>query len=110
MGLHKELAALYPLEQGPAVPIAGILAGDQPIQWTADGRSVYIWREDAPGKIWLLDLVNGKRRLFKELSPADAWVGHGGGLENFFITPDGSSYAGTYSNFLADLFVLDGVK
>ena len=104
------VVALYPVQGGASVPIRGILEGDLPMQWTADGKSLYIRRQDAPTKIWLLDLTSGQRRLFKEIQPPATWIGPGGFLQNLHITPDGSSYVGTCGGFLADLFVLDGAK
>jgi hypothetical protein len=60
-------------------------------------------------KVWLLDIASGQRRLFRQLpepppGPAKGW------LFNAFITSDGQYSVGTYQNWLADLFVLDGVK
>jgi Tol biopolymer transport system component/predicted Ser/Thr protein kinase len=111
IAIHEGPAALYPLAGGSPIPIRGLLDGDLPMQWSSDGRSLYLRRDDAPGKIWLLDLANGRRRLFKELQPPDPWLASGRGwLFNLFITPDGQYYAATYNDFLADLFVLDGLK
>jgi len=111
VGLQGELAALYPLSGGAAVPIPGIQAGDLPMQWSGDGKSLYVQRQEAPGKIWLLDIGSGRRRLFKELQPPGPGLGFGNQwLFNAFITPDGRYHVASHQVWLADLFVLDGVK
>jgi len=110
IGLKGGIAAQYPIDGGAPVPIAGILAGDFPFQWSADGKSLYLVQEQTSLKIWILNIATGEKRLFKDFRGADSWVGPGGWLWNLFITPDGQYYAGTYQNYLADLFVLDGVK
>ncbi len=110
VGLKDGLAALYPVKGGPASPIAGVSAGDLPMQWTSDGKSLYVQRDEDPGKIWLVEIANGRKQLFHQLPPS---IGPGPGKGNFFncmITPDGRSYAATYQGYLADLFVLDGMK
>ena len=111
VGVHEGRAALYPLALGSVITIPGLEAGDLPMQWSADGHSLYLRREDSPGKIWLLSLANGQRRLFKEVQPpAPSPAAGKGWLHNLFITPDGQHYVATYQGWLADLFVLDGLK
>lgn len=111
VAFQGETAALYPLKGGPALPIPGLVAGDLPMQWSADGGSLYLQREDEPGSIWRIETGTGKRRLFKEIRPSDPGLGPGGRwLWSLLITPDGQSYVATYSGWLADLFVLDGLK
>jgi hypothetical protein len=111
VGFLDDVAALYPLKGGPPVPIRGIDAGDRPIQWSPDGRSLYLKNGKEPGKIWLLEISSAKKRLFREVGPKEPWLGPAGGwLQNVFITPDGTSYVTSFTGFLADLFVLDGLK
>ena len=55
-----------------------------------------------------IDLETGKHELWKELMPLDP-----SGVErisNVVVTPDGKSYAYTYSRLLSDLFVVEGLK
>ena len=79
---------LYDLEGGEPRAIPGLEAGELPIQWSADGRSVYVYRRAiSPARVWLLDIEDGKRRLWKEISP------RGQGVRRLLVTPDGRSYA-----------------
>jgi Tol biopolymer transport system component len=109
IGSSKGSFSLYPIEGGDARPIPGLASGDLAIQWTADGKALYLMHADAPGKIWLFDLASGRRRLWKELQPPEPSAASSMAL-NPLITPDGQSYVHTYSRWLADLYVLDGLR
>ena len=93
---------------GP-VPIPGNPDGDLPFQWTPDGRSLYFREGRRPGQdLARSDLTNGQRAPVQGV-PVSAPRSVGPErLFNYLITPDGSSYVGPISGFLADLFVLDG--
>jgi hypothetical protein len=56
----------------------------------------------------LLDLATGQRRPWKEIELPDPEAIHY--LWNVLLTPDGRSYVHSYSRWLADLFVIEGVK
>jgi hypothetical protein len=112
VGVRDGVATLYPLGGGDAMPIPGLLPGDLPTQWSEDGKALYLRRGDSPGKIWLLDRSSGQRRLFKELRPLDTGSRPGVGQlwGGVLLSRDGQSYVHTYSGWLADLFVLEGLK
>jgi eukaryotic-like serine/threonine-protein kinase len=104
---EKGKAFLFPIDGGDPRPVAGLNAGDRPIQWTADGRFLYVVRRDeVPIRIWVVDPATGTRKLFKEVSPAEptqtVWY--------FFITPDGQSYVYGYQRALSDLYLVEGLK
>jgi eukaryotic-like serine/threonine-protein kinase len=105
---------LYSLTAGPdepGRPIAGTSAGDSPIQWTADGRSIFFRRgtylASAAAGIFRLDLETGRSELWKEIAPADP---AGAGVGNVVITPDGKSYAYAVSHRLSQLYLVEGLK
>ena len=100
---------LYPVEGGSPVPIPGLEEGEAPIQWTADQRSLYVYRpvQDV-ARVSLLDLASGRRTPWKDLKPIDP-----AGSSMVFmvaITPDGRSYIYSYGQMLSDLFLVDGLK
>jgi hypothetical protein len=103
---------ICPIDGTPPIPISGLGLGDVPIQWSADGRSLYV-REDGDFDtgIYRLDLSGGGRELLKKISPDPVGlIGlevNPGGVQ---ITPDGKSYVYTYWTFLPDLFLLEGLK
>ena len=65
--------ALTPLEGGPSRQIPGLKPGDRPLQFTADGRSLFL-RSDArefPARVFRLEVATGRREVWKELMPGD---------------------------------------
>ncbi len=80
------------------------------MQWSRDGRELFLGSlEGLPVKIWRLDLATGRRRLWKELRPADA-LGVSR-LDNVCVSPDGGTYAYSCLRILAsDLYFMDGWK
>jgi Tol biopolymer transport system component len=100
---------VHPLDGGEPHPIRGLTEDDWPVGWTADGRSIYVLRATEPhARISLLDLATGQRRPWKEIELPDPEAIHY--LWNVLLTPDGRSYVHSYSRWLADLFVIEGVK
>ena len=101
---------IYPVDGGPPRPVAGAEPGDVPIQWSADGRALYLTRRgELPAHIERLDLATGKKEIWKELLPADR-----AGLiriNSVFVTPDGKSYAyGAGRILTSDLYLASGLK
>jgi eukaryotic-like serine/threonine-protein kinase len=103
------LAYLYPLAGGPAKSVAGFKTGEQPIEWSADGKSLYVYRPgEFPANVYQLDLTAGKRTLWRSLAPADpAGVSQIGPI---VMTPDGTSYIYGYHRTLSDLYLVEGLK
>jgi hypothetical protein len=103
------LAYLYPVSGGQPKPIPGFQTGEQPIEWSADGKSLYVYRPgEFPAKVSNLDLATGKRALWRSLAPADpAGVSQIGPI---VMTPDGKSYIYGYHRVLSDLYLVEGLK
>jgi dipeptidyl aminopeptidase/acylaminoacyl peptidase len=99
---------LYPLTGGAPKPIAGFEAGDLPIGWDQTNHSLYVYQPgDLPTRIFLLDVVNGKKILWKQLLPTDpAGVAT---LGPVLVTPDGRTYVYGYVRTLADLYLAEGL-
>jgi len=102
-------AYLYSLTGGPTKTVPGFLPSEQPIEWSADGKSLYVYRPgEFPAKVSELDLATGKRTLWRSLAPADpAGVSQIGPI---VMTPDGSSYIYGYHRTLSDLYLVEGLK
>ena len=102
--------SLYPVEGGEPASVQGWKDGDNAIQWSSDGRSLYVVEQGpGPTRIIRLDLAIGKRELWKELIPADpAGVSQG----NIFpvLTPDGKSWAYSVARILSRLYLVEGLK
>ena len=100
---------LYSLTGGPTKDVPGLLPSEQPIEWSGDGKSLYVYKPgEFPAKVTQLDLATGKRTLWRSLAPADpAGVSQIGPI---VMTPDGSSYIYGYHRTLSDLYLVEGLK
>ena len=104
---------IAPLGQGSAareVPGPPLDRDEDLIQWSADGRFLYVLRGGAvPAVVSRLDLETGKKEPWKQLMPADS----SGVVDvgSVVVARDGRSYAYSYSRAVAsDLYVLEGLK
>jgi Tol biopolymer transport system component len=100
---------LYPVSPGEPRPVLGLEPGDLPIQWSPDGRYIYVYRRgDVPAQVTRVEMATGKRELWKALVPGDTT-----GLEevaNIWLTPDGRSYVYNHIRTLCDLYLAEGFK
>jgi serine/threonine protein kinase len=102
-------AYLYSLTGAPTKSVPGLLPSEQPIEWSADSKSLYVYRPgEFPAKVSQLDLTTGTRTLWRSLAPADpAGVSQIGPI---VMTPDGASYIYGYHRTLSDLYLVEGLK
>jgi serine/threonine protein kinase/Tol biopolymer transport system component len=102
-------AYLYPVAGGDPKLIAGMNSGEQPITWSADGHSLYIYQPgELPARVDRLDLETGKRMLWKNLMPSDP-----AGVETIgpiLMTADAKTCVFGYHRMLADLYLVEGLK
>lgn len=94
-------------------PLAGYLDGDVLLQWSADGRFLFVREEgNLVLRIHKLDLATGTRQFWKEfVPPTPAMVTDiGSDPGQVRITPDGKSYAYTYWTFEGVLYLAQGLK
>jgi len=89
--------------------IPGVGVNDVPVQWTADGRRLYIFDPgEIPARLFTVDVERGERRLVREFEPRDP-VGVSG-IASIAITRDGQAYAYSYGQILSDLFLVEGLR
>jgi Tol biopolymer transport system component len=103
---------LVPLDGGTTRPLEGLLPGDRPIQWSTNGRFLYLrGPEDDILRIYRYDPATRKRELWKELAPHDraGLIGLATGRGELAMTPDGNSYVFTYWSILRHLFLAEGL-
>jgi WD40 repeat protein len=100
---------LYPVDGGDPVPIKGLNPGEQPITFSSDGQSLYLYQPgELPARVDRLDLRTGQRTLWKQLMPTDP-----AGVENIgpiLMTPDAKTCVFGYHRMLADLYLVEGLK
>jgi len=101
--------AIYPVHGGQPRIVTGPSTSEAVINWSADGKYLFTYtRGEAPARIYRVEILSGKRQLFKVTSPPDL-----AGVEdvtNLCITRDGRSYAYTCPTVLSDLYVVDGLR
>jgi serine/threonine protein kinase/WD40 repeat protein len=99
--------SIYPVEGGEARRAVEKAPGE-PMQWSADGKSIYLWHEGIFNRVDKLDLASGRTELWKEFQPSDPT----GVLvvQPMLLAPDGKSYVYTYVRVLSDLYVVEGLK
>jgi len=106
------LPLLFPVEgEGRARAIGGAVPGDAFVQWSGDGKFLYLrGAEEQPLVIYRVELATGKRERWKELAPADptGFVEFGPGPKGVRVTPDGKSYAYTFWSGSGSLVVMEG--
>ena len=104
-----EKGYLFPVGGGEPRPIQGLSAGEQPITFSSDGHSLYVYQPgELPARVNRLDLQTEKRELWKELIPSDP-----AGVETIgpiLITPDAKTCVFGYHRMLADLYLVEGLK
>ena len=107
-GGKDERLYLYPVSGGTPRLLEGTTA-DEPIQWSADSRSLFVFVPDErPGKIYRIDVETGRREPWKSFGPAGV-----SGVQRFqrvAMTPDAKSYVYSTERLFATLFVVDGLR
>jgi eukaryotic-like serine/threonine-protein kinase len=100
---------LYPVGGGEPRVIPGLNPGEQPITYSSDGRSLYIYQPgELPASVNRLDIDTGKRTLWRQLLPSDP-----AGVETIgpiLMTPDAQTCIFGYHRMLADLYLVEGLK
>jgi Tol biopolymer transport system component len=100
---------IYPLAGGEPASVPGLSDDESVTGWSADGRFLHVYRRrDIPGRLYRLDVSNGKRELMREVMPAD-----GSGIVDIapiISTADGASYVYGFQRTLSDLYLVEGLK
>ncbi len=107
---------IYSTETTENHRVSGLLPGEEPIQWTADGKLLYVRSEDElrPGelaittRVYRLDPFTGRRELWKEIRPVHPLAD--GAIGAIFFSADGKTCVYTHHRFSSELFLVDGLK
>jgi serine/threonine protein kinase len=106
--LQDDEYSLFSLESGKTRPIA-ISNKERPIQWSADGSSVYVFEWGVlPARIFSVDVETGKREFIRELIPQDATGVTT--INTICLLPDGEHYAYDLDVNLGTLHLVKGLK
>ena len=109
-GMTKdETIALYPISGGAAVAVSGTEKGEVPIQWSADGASLFVYRPTAmPAQVYKINLSTGARELWKQFMPIDLAGVYK--IAPICMTHDANSYAYDAQRIMSDLYVGEGLR
>jgi Tol biopolymer transport system component len=100
---------LYPLAGGDPRPLPRIAPGEQPLRWSEDGASLYVYTPGAlPARVDSVRLSDGRRERWKDLVPAD--LSGVVFIRAPVITPDGKHYVYSYTRILSELFLVRGIR
>jgi hypothetical protein len=101
-------AFVYRVDGGKLAEVQGLGAGEGPVQFADDGRSLYVvGPKEVPRKVYRLDPSTGHRELWRSVGPADPV---GVSEIRVFPTPDGKSYLYNYTRALSDLYLVEGLR
>ncbi len=108
-GMTKdETIALYPIDNGKIITVTGTEKGEVPIQWSADGGALYIYRPTAmPAQVYKITLATGVRELWKQFTPTDPAGAYK--IAPICMTHDASAYAYDALRTMGDLYVAEGL-
>ncbi len=100
---------IYPVAGGEPRLVAGAQTDETPTAWSADNRSLFVFRTgEVPAQVFQVDVITGRRTLWKTIQPADAaGISTIGGL---IIAPDAKTYIYSYVRSLSDLYLVEGLK
>jgi len=101
--------SLLPLAGGAPKTITDLETGEAVIRWSGDGRYLYLRQLVEPSflKISRLDVVTGRKEVWKELKTPDPV---GVQISQVVMTPDGASYAYSFQRDITTLYLADGLK
>jgi hypothetical protein len=90
--------------------VPALTAQDALVQWSSDGNGVFVVdiNSQNPLQIYRVNLADGKRVFWKEITPSDPAGIAGRGF--IVMTPDGNAYAYTYRRVLSDLYLVPGLQ
>jgi serine/threonine protein kinase/WD40 repeat protein len=101
--------SVWPMEGGASRVVPGSEPGDRPMEWSADGRALWLFRRgEVPAHVHRLDIETGKRELWKTLVPPDAAGVYS--IIEFRVTPTGHSYFYSYTRLLSQLYLVRGLR
>ncbi len=102
--------AFYSLQGKQLKQVAGLTIDDALVQWGADSNNVFVVNRNNqnPLQVFRVDLTDGKRTLWKEITPSDPAGIAGRGF--VLMTPDAKTYAYTYRRVLSDLYLVPGLQ
>jgi len=100
---------IYPIEGGKPRLISGLENDEEIIRWSADGQALFVYRRNAlPIRVFRLNLISGRKELWKEVTPSDPTGIFG--RPKMLLSADGKSYVYQFHRHLSDLYIVERVS
>jgi serine/threonine protein kinase len=100
---------LFPIDGGKPRIVPGLEPDDRTAGFSGDGASICVHNlAGLPTVVSLVEIATGKRKVWKQIVPADA-----AGVDNvgnILFTADMKSYVYSYTRNLSDLYLVEGLK
>jgi len=100
--------AIYSVDGRDPISVNGVTAGDRPLEWLPDGKSLLVSRTDAPNVVYEVEISTGKRKLFRTVLLPEGISAQDIGTPIF--SADFKSYIYAYSRIASDLYVVEGLR
>lgn len=105
----QEQLLLYDIPSQKPRPLPGVVQSDQVLSWDETGSVLYLQStRNFPLQIVRLEVISGRRRAWKALSPADL-----AGIDSpprVQITPKGDVFAYSFRRVQSTLYVVEGLR
>ena len=88
--------------------VANTQPGEEPVQWTPDGKALLVARREVPVRVFVINLASKERRLLRSFSPADPTGLFGNAAPSF--SRDLKGYVYSYQRITSDLYIVEGLK
>jgi hypothetical protein len=98
---------LFPLQGGEPRSLAKLAQGEAVSEWSADGRTLFAFRQAARLDVFGVSVASGERRPWKSFEVPDPAGAIGGA---FVVTRDARAYAYGYLRFLDELYLVEGLR
>jgi eukaryotic-like serine/threonine-protein kinase len=103
------LWAIFPVEGGEPRPVPGLMAREEIVRWSTDGRSVYVfYPREIPCRVERFTLSTGQRDLMMMLGTENR-IGLNRVIE-VSMADDPQVYAYSCYRMLSQLFIMDGAR
>ena len=99
---------LYEIKTRKSIPFKILEKNFLLVRWSGDSSHLFIrHRSQVPALLYKYDLNSGEKEQLFELMPKDQTGVHE--ILRVLLTPDGSSYAYSYTRELSDLYIVEGL-
>ena len=100
--------SLYRVDGSDFRPLPKLDPGYHPIQWSPDGKSLYLRHGKSPVEIYRWNIATGEKKSLRSVGPSDE-----AGLmaiNRILVAHDEKTFVYGYARITSDLFLVDGLK